>query len=126
MRCSPRWFFLFLLPLALACTSLVDTSSKCERIWFSGGSAPVAMLVGDSRQFSVMRSGEDFSSEGPGGCVTISDSPAQYLWQSTNDQIASVSAGGLVHAVSPGFATISATRPDFPFPAQQDVAVAAP
>lgn len=78
-------------------------------------SGPLNIFAGDSLQLSIRRNDLDLSSEGDGGCTNAFDTPDHYVWHSSNTQVATVSGAGLVRAVTPGTATISANGLESPY-----------
>lgn len=111
--------------LAAGCSS---TGDSCDGLYMNpqeGG--PVTLTVGGMLQLSTIRMVRDFSSEGTGACATAFDDASHFIWTSSNIQVATVDATGLVRAVAAGRATVSANGIAAPYqfakPATQEFIV---
>ena len=104
---------LALLLLLGACTS--STGPSCSSLAINGSPGTLIVRVGQEVQLSTIRQTLDFSSEGSGGCIDVFDDPSHFIWSSSNNQVASVDAAGLVRGLQPGTATITANGVVFPY-----------
>lgn len=108
MRATPSTLSAAVLLVLLACSDSTGPSQKLpgvfepeppERGTFQVIPAAATLQAGQSRQFNITYT----------GAAALSASDLGAAWRSSNEDVATVSSRGLVHAVGGGHATITAT-----------------